>query len=541
MPQHPPARSESHAGGADGDHPADDGTDSELTDSLINPDNIKVWGFYRVTGEALRKIERLHHKNRRALAKLAENDLESSEMGAVLYIVLPCSYEKVKKTNDLRKLLSKEALDKMAGMMKDRFDADSPWADEDVSRALQDSLLNIMLDNLAQSPWADWVWEEDYVKPSLQLLAEFAYKHKHMPGVQSAKEIDAGKFNAPQHFKVMLMYQELYLQFLHEHSEKLASLQRRIHLLEHPHLAEPEALQAEALQEETAKLLQRACLNLRAQINKVLTLRADQIEAVDKCLAGNHIINMPTGSGKTLISVKIVDHFLQMRPDKNVVFVVPTCALVRQQARYLRTHSYVACCTVAELCGQEMDGWDHRRWQDCKRNNKVLLGTPEIFRSSLVDNAHLRVTDVSLCVFDECHHATGNSPMACMLRDALHSGAVPRQQRPRIVGLTASFCSGKCDKVLSFTCFTSTRVQILTRQVRQAQCDKGLSFTCFTSTRVQILTRQVRQAHRQAPRHRGAARRAHVGAERGAARAAGAASRARRRLPLRRQLAAPNE
>jgi endoribonuclease Dicer len=73
-----------------------------------------------------------------------------------------------------------------------------------------------------------------------------------------------------------------------------------------------------------------------------------------------------------------------------------------------------------------VDGWDLRRWQDCKRNNKVLLGTPAIFRSSLVDNTHLRVTDISLCVFDECHHATGESAMACILRDALNSGAVPR-------------------------------------------------------------------------------------------------------------------
>jgi hypothetical protein len=144
------------------------------------------------------------------------------------------------------------------------------------------------------------------------------------------------------------------------------------------------------LEEQTSKHLERAW---SAQIKNVLTLRADQKEAVEKCLAGNHIINMPTGSGKTLISVKIVDHFLQMRPKQNVVFVVPTCALVRQQAKYLRsllsmymcphtvaayassllhmcphthearglrTHSDVAGCTVAELSGQEMDSWDAR-------------------------------------------------------------------------------------------------------------------------------------------------------------------------------------
>jgi hypothetical protein len=43
MPQHPPALAESQAGGAESDHPADGGTDSKLTDSLPNPENIKVW------------------------------------------------------------------------------------------------------------------------------------------------------------------------------------------------------------------------------------------------------------------------------------------------------------------------------------------------------------------------------------------------------------------------------------------------------------------------------------------------------------------
>jgi endoribonuclease Dicer len=103
---------------------------------------------------------------------------------------------------------------------------------------------------------------------------------------------------------------------------------------------------------------------------------------------------------------------------------VPTRALVQQQARYIKRHSDVQGCTVAELHGMEMNAWDHNKWQECKRSNKVLLGTPEVFRSSLVDSGYLHVTDMSLCVFDECHHAKGNSPMACMLRDALTSQQV---------------------------------------------------------------------------------------------------------------------
>jgi hypothetical protein len=83
-------------------------------DDDANPDKIKVCGFYRVNGELLKKIERLSQKkkkkrkeeefcctseeeaepkNRRALAKLPENDLTASDLGAVLYIVLPSSYE----------------------------------------------------------------------------------------------------------------------------------------------------------------------------------------------------------------------------------------------------------------------------------------------------------------------------------------------------------------------------------------------------------------------------------------------------------------
>ncbi len=61
---------------------------------------------------------------------------------------------------------------------------------------------------------------------------------------------------------------------------------------------------------------------LREQIQSVLVLRDHQIEAVSKCLAANHIINLPTGKGKTLVAVKVIDYFLQRHPAKNVVFVV---------------------------------------------------------------------------------------------------------------------------------------------------------------------------------------------------------------------------
>ena len=45
--------------------------------------------------------------------------------------------------------------------------------------------------------------------------------------------------------------------------------------------------------------------------------------------------------------------------------------------------------------------------------------------------------------------AVGNSPMANIMRDGLAASHVPMADRPRIVGLTASFVSGKTDNLVA--------------------------------------------------------------------------------------------
>ena len=143
---------------------------------------------------------------------------------------------------------------------------------------------------------------------------------------------------------------------------------------------------------------------LRGELRKVLKPRPHQVEAIDLCLAGNRIINLPTGTGKTLIAVKIIDYFLTIHEAKKVIFVVPTRALVEQQANYITTHSNIRSCAVVQLSGMEVADWDKPTWDMCKKSNKVLVGTAEIFRMSLVDTGFLQVRDISCVVFDECHN-----------------------------------------------------------------------------------------------------------------------------------------
>jgi hypothetical protein len=87
-----------------------------------------------------------------------------------------------------------------------------------------------------------------------------------------------------------------------------------------------------------------------------------------------------------------------------------------------------------------LDNWDKKHWENAMHRNEVLVGTPEVFRKALVDKAFISPIQFSLMVFDECHNAVGKSPMASIMRDAVLRS--PEAERPRILGLTASFVSG---------------------------------------------------------------------------------------------------
>ena len=110
-----------------------------------------------------------------------------------------------------------------------------------------------------------------------------------------------------------------------------------------------------------------------------------------------------------MIAVELIGYLLTRQEAKNVIFIVPTRALVDQQAKYIKQHSDVPSCTVAELSGMEMASRDAQWWEVCKKSNRVLVGTAEVFRMSLVDTGFLKVCDLSLCVFDECHNVRASS------------------------------------------------------------------------------------------------------------------------------------
>ena len=118
------------------------------------------------------------------------------------------------------------------------------------------------------------------------------------------------------------------------------------------------------------------------------------IESKDR----NAIIVLPTGAGKTLISAAVIAHVFQRVPEVRVLFLVPTCFLVEQQAKALRSETsrnvreLMGGCSAPPICD-------------------VLVSTPAAFQAlNDLNPANFPLENFGLVIFDEVHHVIKNHP-----------------------------------------------------------------------------------------------------------------------------------
>ncbi|CAK9097815.1 Endoribonuclease Dicer homolog 2 (Dicer-like protein 2) (AtDCL2) [Durusdinium trenchii] len=144
-----------------------------------------------------------------------------------------------------------------------------------------------------------------------------------------------------------------------------------------------------------------------------------QVEALERAVRENIILNLPTGTGKTLVACMLLDWF--KAPGYVSVFVVNSRALVTQQAEYLKKHS-LNQLAVGDLGPPHPD---------------VVVATGEVVRSAL-ESGQLQAQQLACVVLDEVHYAVGKHPYAEIMALLCHFGA-----SPRLLGLTASFFHGR--------------------------------------------------------------------------------------------------
>ncbi|XP_022778050.1 uncharacterized protein LOC111319571, partial [Stylophora pistillata] len=161
-----------------------------------------------------------------------------------------------------------------------------------------------------------------------------------------------------------------------------------------------------------------------------------QRELFLSAMRGNTLVYLPTGSGKTLIAAMVMSCMKKLNPSKVMVFLVDRVPLAHQQRDY--TKSQLIDLKVEMLVG-EMESPQNRRIYHKLANNKVdvLVLTHQIFLNFLAaeDNPPIRLSDVSVLVFDEAHHCSRNHPYNKIME---YYKKTPNRFKPVVLGLTAS-------------------------------------------------------------------------------------------------------
>jgi len=174
----------------------------------------------------------------------------------------------------------------------------------------------------------------------------------------------------------------------------------------------------------------------------ISTPREYQLELFEKAKTQNVIAVLDTGSGKTLIAALLLRWTLQQEmearsrgnPKRVAFFLVDKVALVFQQ------HAVLTCnldYPIEKLCG-DMISWQESKefWGKMFDDNMAIVCTADILKTCL-HHSWIRMDQINLLIFDEAHHTKKGHPYASIIKD-FYAKATPEENRPRILGMTAS-------------------------------------------------------------------------------------------------------
>ena len=110
-----------------------------------------------------------------------------------------------------------------------------------------------------------------------------------------------------------------------------------------------------------------------------------------------------------------------------------------------------------------MDLWDKDVWQKEFNENSVLVMTGQIFLN-LLSHSFIKLSQVNLLIFDECHHAKKKHPYRQIMQ---FFNGCKTEDCPKVLGLTAAVIHRK------------VKVQKIESEIRDLECT--LRATCETS------------------------------------------------------------
>ena len=155
-----------------------------------------------------------------------------------------------------------------------------------------------------------------------------------------------------------------------------------------------------------------------------------QVLAADVLKKGNTMIVAPTALGKTIVATLVAADRLEKVKNSKILVLAPSKPLAIQHKSTFKEFLTVPCSSIT---GAVKTYERVKRWEE----SQIICATPQTVESDLLKGRY-SLKDVSLVVFDECHHGVGSYSYVY-----LASRYVKESKFNLILGLTASPGSDK--------------------------------------------------------------------------------------------------
>lgn len=149
----------------------------------------------------------------------------------------------------------------------------------------------------------------------------------------------------------------------------------------------------------------------------------------------NTLVILPTGLGKTMISILVADYRLTKFPGSKILFMAPTKPLINQHYRTFVEFTTINIGIVSGMTPKE-------KRKEIYKNSQLIFATPQTIENDIKDDT-LDLSDFSSLIVDEAHHSIGNYAYVYVAKEY-----IKRSKYPHILALTASPASDK-EKILT--------------------------------------------------------------------------------------------
>lgn len=154
------------------------------------------------------------------------------------------------------------------------------------------------------------------------------------------------------------------------------------------------------------------------------------------CIKQNSILYLPTGSGKTLLALAVINHFSDelKRPVKaggrRSLFLVNTVCLGSQITEEVRKNlGFEVACWTSE---SNKKSWSKEKFRAEFDKHQVIVATAQLFLDA-VKHSFISIDQINVIIFDECHHGRMNHPYHELMKQFQY---IDVKKHPKIIGLS---------------------------------------------------------------------------------------------------------